>query len=195
MTRSVYIVGGAGTGKSTFTDKVLGGLGTWHGPLEDFLSLRNAKALVTLRGHRLQQPGSGRQGLYIGCIRQEFPGTDGLDRATSPVGEAWLDQRGAQEFEFLVSEGATLATSRFLTALHRHTDLLLVHLHVDPAIAEKRFAERGSSQNPTFVRNTVTRSANILAAMNKLGTSSISIDTGDPDAWVLGLDLVLDHLE
>jgi shikimate kinase len=193
MTRSVYLIGGAGAGKSTFTSWVMADLVEFQGPLEDFHSLRNTKALVTLRGHRLVDGGS-RDGLYLGCIRESFPGTDGLDRASSPVGEAWLQQGGAGEFDFIVSEGATLATRRFLAALQDHTDLLLVHLHADPETVQRRFDERGSKQDPTFVKNTVTRSRNLLVDMEKRGCRAISIDTADRDSVELGLDLVSRHL-
>lgn len=186
MTRSVYIIGGAGAGKSTFTGHLLEGVE--FGPLEDLLSLRNAKALVTLRGHRLPY-----DGVYLGCMRDEFPGSDGLDRASSPVGEAWL-QKGDLP-RFIISEGATLATRRFITSLHEHTELLLLHLHVDPMIVDLRFWKRGSSQKDSFVLNTETRSANLLRDMNKIGVFNMSIDTANLRDWDLALDLCRTHLE
>lgn len=193
-TKSVYIVGGAGSGKSTFMAALMEQVVMVQGPLEDLYSLRNAKALVTLRGHRVITYG-GKDGLYLGCIRESFPGTDGLDRASSPVGEEWLKKDGGREFSFLISEGATLATRRFLKALYEETDFLLVHLHADPEVTAARFAERGSNQDPTFVKNTVTRSANLRRDLVELlGARCVSIDTADPDAWELGLGLVLDHV-
>jgi hypothetical protein len=180
MTKSVYIIGGAGTGKSTFMDQILRGIGARMGPLHDLHSLRNAKALVTLRGHAVLHE-RGMEGLYLGCMRDEFPGSDGLDRASSPVGEAWLQAGDLPSF--IISEGATLATRRFLTALHEHTDLLLVYLKADDFVKELRFAERGSNQKPEFVLATATRSENLWNDMGKLGVNGLSCDTEYPHAW------------
>lgn len=191
MTQSVYLVGGAGAGKSTFTAELMEEVVYSEGILEDLLSLKNAKALVTLRGHRVWDR-KDREGLYLGCLRESFPGTDGLDRASSPVGEAWL--KAGDLPEFIISEGATLATRRFIGALAETTDLLVVHLFVDNETREARFAERGSSQNPQFVANTVTRSRNITAFAEAAGASTLEVNTASSDAWSLSLDLVAEHL-
>lgn len=188
MTRSVYIIGSAGAGKSTFMSQLLDNLGAQLGPLEDLFAARNAKALVTLRGHRFQtQVGDG---LYMGCMREEYPGTDGLDRASSPVGEEWLYK--AELPELIVSEGATLATRRFLNALNEKTDLLLVHLVVEEFVRELRFMERGSTQDERFVQNTVTRSANLFNDIT--GCWKLQIDTAYPELWDQALSSCLEHL-
>lgn len=183
--KSVYVIGSAGSGKSTFMRQLLDLAGLELGPLETLHQLANPKNIVTLRGHR-----TDRDGLYLGLMRDSFPGTDGLDRASSPVGEAWLKE--AELPRFLISEGATLATSRFLNALAFYSSLLLVHLHVDPVVADLRFAARGSSQNDRFVEATRTKSRNLF---EKIPTESLSIDTNDPIAWGRGLDTCLKWLE
>lgn len=188
MTKSVYIIGSAGAGKSTFTQHLLDNLGAQLGPLIDLHSLRNAKALVTLRGHRFVS--SAGEGIYLGCMRDEFPGTDGLDRASSPVGAQWLNEGDVPPI--LVAEGATLATRRFLNALNEHTDLLLVHLVVEEFVRELRFLERGSTQDERFVQNTVTRSANLFNDIP--GCWKLQIDTAYPDKWDTALGECLSHL-
>lgn len=194
MTRSVYVLGGAGAGKSTFTAELLDELlaGEDMGELEDLHSLKNAKAVVTLRGHRLFAPDGTAPGLYLGCWRESFPGTDGLDRASSPTGEAWLEAGDLPEY--LVAEGATLATRRFLAALERTTELLVVHLHAPDDVKRERFAERGSNQAETFWKGTATRAANRYAEARESGARTLSVDTSDPVAWGLSVDLVIDHL-
>ena len=184
MTRSVYIIGGAGTGKSTFTAELLKGH-AW-GPLEDLYALRNRKALVTLRGHRLSV-----DGLYLGVHRDSFPGSDGLDRASSPTAVAWLAAGNLPSW--IIGEGATLATRPFLTALAGCTDLLILHLTVDPFIADLRFAARGSNQNPGFVENTVTRSANLANHLRDVA-EVVTVDTGDEEQWAAALSAVRRHL-
>lgn len=185
MTRSVYIIGGAGTGKSTFTAQLLDGLE--FGELEDLHALANKKNIVTLRGHRMVN-----DGMYLGLMRESFPGTDGLDRASSPVAESWLYDGNLPEW--IVSEGATLATRRFLIALAQVTELLVVHLVADDFVKELRFLERGSDQDPKFVLATTTRSYNLFNDMGRTGCDLLEVDTSDPGAWADALDQCWIHL-
>jgi hypothetical protein len=176
--RSVYIIGGPGAGKSTFMARLLIEMGVDTEPLEDLHAKRNVKNLVTLRGHRLSDGG-----VYLGKMREQFPGTDGLDRVSSPVAVEWLET--GPDVSYILAEGATLATQGFLGALSAHTDLLLLHLVVDDETRAKRFAERGSTQSATWVKASVGRAA---AAASRY--PSLTIDAADADAWELGLDLV-----
>lgn len=175
MTRSLYIIGGAGTGKSTFTAALL--KDQTMGAIQDLHAKRNAKALVTLRGHPV-----GDEGLYLGCMRESFPGTDGLDRASSPAGAEWLQKHALPLW--IVAEGATLATRPFMHALAEYTDLLLVHLRADDFIKELRFRERGSAQDPKFVLATATRSQNLFDEMDRDNTCDLlEVDTAEPGDW------------
>lgn len=186
MTRSVYIIGGAGTGKSTFTAELLHG--REFGPLLDLHQKPNSRGtVITLRGHRV-----AGGGMYLGCMRESFPGTDGLDRVSYIPGEAWLENGNLPPW--IVSEGATLAVRRFLTVLNERSDLLLVHLHAEDFVKELRFMERGSTQDEKFVLATATRSTNLLADMGKLGMERVSVDTSDPMAWLDAQMQVASHL-
>lgn len=192
MIPSLYVIGGAGTGKSTFTQQLLDHC-SFMGPLLDLHQTPNARGtIITLRGHELIYPAG--VGIYVGCMRDSFPGTDGLDRASSIAGEGWLQASGHQDYGFVLAEGATLATRRFLGSLQEDSDLLLLHLHADDFVKELRFQERGSSQAEQFVRQTTTRSANLLADMEKLGASTLSIDTSDPEQWQGAIEESLKHL-
>lgn len=189
-TSSAYILGGAGTGKSTFTAALLDELGADLGPLTDLHSKPNKKAVVTLRGHYAEP-----SGLYLGYMRESFPGTDGLDRASSPTGEEWLDNGGHHGLGWIVGEGATLATRRFLAALARNTDLMVVHLHAPMDVRRARFAVRGSNQDDRFVRATATRSANRYDEARAEGVKTLGFNTAEPEAWMLALELVSTHLQ
>lgn len=191
MTRAAYILGGAGTGKSTFTAQLMDEMVMQQTDLRDLWSKRNAKAVVTLRGHHLHSY-DGKTGLYLGVLRESFPGTDGLDRASSLTGEEWL--LNADLPEFIIAEGATLATRRFLGALFATTELLVVHLHAPDDVKRERFAERGSEQAESFWKGTATRAANRLTEAREAGVPWLSADTSDPEAWDLALDLVASHL-
>lgn len=184
MTRSVYVLGGNGTGKSTFTAKLLANLGWQLGPLEDLWRVPNARgSLVTLRGHR------AGDAVYLGVMREQFPGTDGLDRASSIAAAAWI---GTEPLPAAVlAEGATLATTRFLTALRDRTDLLLLHLYCSDAERERRFAERGSEQAWVFAKTTAGRATTMV---DRIGGAILRVDTENPTAWDIGLDLAECHL-
>lgn len=188
MTKSVYIVGAAGVGKSTFTGQLLKDLGA-PGPLEDLHAKPNKKALVTLRGHRL-----GADGLYLGKLREHFPGTDGLDRASSPTGEEWLDQGKHAEFHYLVGEGATLSTRRFIEALQRNTELLLVHLVCQQRVWEERLEKRGANQQPHWLAGTVSRTNSLVLDMKKVGVVVLEVETSSLSDWEMALDLCWLHL-
>lgn len=193
MVKSVYVVGGAGTGKSTFMAQLMDIAVSQAGPLEDLHARQNAKALVTLRGHRLDDY-FGRSGIYLGRMRESFPGTDGLDRASSATGVEWLERGMAGEFDFLLAEGATLATRPFLTALHNRTDLLLVHLFADDFVKELRFFQRKSTQDSKFVLATATRSVNLLRDMVEARVDVLNVDTANPDEWAFARKAALEHI-
>lgn len=196
MTQSVYILGGAGTGKSTFTAALLERLGGYLGPLEDLHAKPNARGnLVTLRGHRVSLESSN--GLYLGVMREQFPGSDGLDRASSPTGEEWLFQGGMNPDhlpDFILAEGATLATRRFLYALNLQTDLLVINLECDPVIHDLRLLERGSGQQGSFVTSTLTRSYNLVKDLLKEAATVITVQSDEPEDWEAGLSQAEAHL-
>ena len=50
VVKAVYVLGGAGTGKSTFTARVVEMLQAQFGPLKDLHAKENKKNVVTLRG-------------------------------------------------------------------------------------------------------------------------------------------------
>lgn len=194
MSRSLYLVGGAGTGKSTFMAQLLLELGAVMGPLVDLHAKRNAKALVTLRGHWLDTD-SGKIGLYLGHLRPgNHPGTDGLDRASGRTGVEWLQQTA--RLPFIVGEGATLATRPFLSELNSSTELMLLHLTCSSeAELSRRFARRGTEQNASFVTSTRTAARNRAVELEKAGANVVHVETTRVGACDEGLDQAVEWLE
>ena len=180
---ALYIIGGVAVGKSTFMNQLTSGMqfGTerdvhrWHSPYQG----RD----VRLVGHDVRQ--GGLQGIYLGRHgHPTFPGTDRLERTSHNAGKAWLE--GLQpdtEPDFIIGEGATLATKAFMETLVATTDALVMHLHCDPMVADLRLLGRGTGQPESFVKATVTRSLNTEKFLATLGHSTYRVDTEDPDAW------------
>lgn len=185
MTRAVYLIGGAGCGKSAFMDSMLVDLGAMLGPLEDIATAPNSKGTtITLRGHRWEG------GVYLGCMRTVHPGTDGLDRVSSVAAVGWAAEGDLPAM--IIGEGLTLAHQVFLTELGKRSELLVVHLTASPGEVRRRCEERGSQQAETFLKNTTTRAANLAAALT---CPVLSCDTEDEEVWDLCLDIALSHLE
>lgn len=154
MTRSAYIIGGAGVGKSYLTARVLYALQAGPaGPLEVLHEKPNRTNLVRLRGHRLADGG-----LYLGVLRDHHPGTDGLDRASHKVAAEWLWTHDLPPY--ILAEGRLLSGAEALSALCFNTDTLVVHLRADPRTHQNRISRRGTTQKSSYVKSTVTGAQN-----------------------------------
>lgn len=186
MTRSVYILGGAGTGKSTFTEQLTANLK--FGELESLYSRHNGRGTVHLRGHWLS-PGDG---VYLGVKREHHPGTDGLDWTSSPSGEQWLKEGYLPHY--IIAEGATLSTKRFMTALAEETELMMILLEAPAEVVEQRFADRGTDQDRRFVSATVSRSLNMMSYMLTRSDLDMTCDTTDAEDWEFTLGFAKDFL-
>jgi hypothetical protein len=199
MTKAVYIIGAAGVGKSTFTAALLDRLSVDLGDLTDLHGKPNAAGnIVTLRGHHLYEKGDiqrGYTGIYLGVMRDQFPGSDGLDRASSPTGEEWLKMNdGTHLPNMIVAEGATLATRRFMYALNECTDLLVINLECDPVVHDLRILARGAGQASSFVQSTVTKTSNLVRDLLVQAAPVLTVQADDPGDWESALLQAEEHI-
>lgn len=200
MTQAVYLVGGAGSGKSTFMELLL--KEQHFGPFEVLHKGQTGMGMVPLGGHRLNGGG-----VYLGRKREHFSGTDALNRAASPVGVEWLGLGGLPDW--IVGEGITLGTRPFLLALAAATDLLLVHLWAEPFVKELWAVERVRQvsdsgmvfhdrdtivQKDSFITGTATRAANLERDLSKVGVRTLAVDSDDDGAVIDALGACADHL-
>ena len=177
--RSLYIIGGSGSGKSTAMGRVLEATGVTLGPHEVFWSThfpeRKVPATVHLRGHYFTG------GAYLGLMRDEFPGADGLDNASGPVLREWLETARPLP-ELILGEGLVFSSEASLKAFHQHTDLLVLYMHAPPDEIARRQASRTHKLTAAWVEQTATRARNLAA---KLRSSGISVVDNDVDAAIL----------
>lgn len=159
MTRSVYIVGAPGAGKSTLMAEILEG---W-----DVGSYQRWGREVF--GHYLEHPEKGR-GSYLGHLRPEYPGTDALSLSAAPRVVEWLEALPLLGLDWVFGEGARLSHMGFLSALAGATDLTVVYMDVDPAVAAQRRIARGGKQlSDQFCKIATSKAANVAEACRGAG--------------------------
>lgn len=196
--RSVYVCGGPGAGKSTFTQQLMDRAGINLGGLQSIHQKMNSKNLVTLRGHEATAPWAGKPGIYLGVMRDQFPGTDAMDRASHQPAIEWLGLVAyglAYEPQFLVSEGKNLALKPFLAGLRAVGPTLLVHLTVDPVVADIRFIQRGAGVADTYLRSCNSQSANLYDYATTNQIPAVSCDSTDPEQWEAALASAVSFLK
>lgn len=133
MTRSTYIVGAPGSGKSTLMAELLTG---WEpGPYTKWTSKE-------MFGHYLQHPELG-SGAYLGRLRPEYPGTDALSLSVAPQALLWVQAVPLLGLDCIFGEGVRLSHISFLLALHEVSDLTVIYLSITPELAAARRAGRG----------------------------------------------------
>ena len=161
MSRSLYIIGAPGTGKSSLMRRVVSGLGLSWGPEE--------RVWRELWVNHLLSPGGVQVGVSLGRERGDFSGTDALSMSAQPRVIEWL--HAAEMPEYVVAEGMRLSSPRFLIELDSVAPLTLVYLSDDDQVTDERRSQRegGDRLSATFVKQARTRSANSADAMDALG--------------------------
>lgn len=158
MTGSLYVLGAPGVGKTTLC----------RGLLENVsLATSSRKIHGVLVGHDF--PG----GVYLGKMREEFPGTDALAMSVGPDAIEWVTT--GQLPDIIFGEGARLGYAGFLNALARATDLTVVHLTAKEATLDARCRARGSNQGATWRKGAATRAASAVKRVQ--GARIIEVQT------------------
>lgn len=167
MTRSVYLLGEPGVGKSTVMRHLLEG---WTaGPYERWTSRE-------MFGHYLAHPEQGH-GAYLGHLRPEYPGTDALSLSVAPQALIWLASLPLLGLDYVFGEGARLAHASFLAELGAQTELTVVYLTAPAEVAaERRLARGGKLLSERYCKVAAGKSRNLAASIPVLEVQS----EGDP---------------
>ena len=185
--KSVYVIGGAGVGKSTFTAELLTQLGVEAEPVEDLYrgpgGGKDAFRTRRIRGHALVAGGQQR-GTYLGVLRDEFPGTDGLDKVILPVCARWISDPDLSPITgYLIAEGLRLANPDFLLPLAARSDLLVIHLMAEDYVTDLRLLKRGAGQPAQFIKASKSRASRLASSLRSYGINVINCDTVSATCW------------
>lgn len=100
-------------------------------------------------------------GAHLGKQRDGFGGTDALGMGVAPKVKRWLAEQDT--YPLVVGEGDRLGTGSFLgAAMHMpDVEVEVVLLGCREETAAKRRAERGSTQNPSWLSGRLTKVRNL----------------------------------
>lgn len=168
MTKSIYIIGGPGAGKSTLMAHLLEG---WDvGPYTRWQR--------EVFGHLLEHPEKG-WGAYLGHLRPEYPGTDALSLSVAPQALSWLESLPLLGLDWVFGEGARLSHLGFLEALNGYTDLTVVYLEIDPEEAARRREARGGKLlSDQYCKMATSKARNVVAACRSAGIRVVEETSG-----------------
>ena len=173
MSKSIYIIGAPGSGKSTLMSFIVEKMGLEWLPDEKVRRELWVNYLSDQRGKVL--------GVSLGVKRDSYSGTDALSMSVLPQALVWLGEANLPEY--VLGEGARLSAPKFLTKLDQKAPLLLVSLLAPPEVLEERRNERtltGAKElDSRTVKSATTRAANVSREMKSLGYSVLELETAE----------------
>jgi broad-specificity NMP kinase len=178
MTYGIYLLGAPGVGKSTVMRYLMK---DWT-PMQ-YMRLTEREMF----GHYLESS-EGHLGVYLGRLREQFPGTDALSMSVQPQALKWVENMPGLSMVF--GEGSRLGNATFLSALADKIDLAVTLLTCDEEVLRERRASRPdggdwktgrktAEQAENWAKGQATRAANAAEALRDMGYNVMEMDTTD----------------
>lgn len=143
----IYLIGIPGTGKTTIMREFMNRVGPW-------IPERPAELLDTMRcaspNEKLRILGKYEEG-------ETFAGTDRLSMAVAPKAIEWMETKPN---EVIIGEGDRLANKGFFKSAG--DDLVIFHIKTSDEERQRRYKERGSNQDESFIKTTKTKCKNLI---------------------------------
>lgn len=167
----MFVIGEPGVGKSTLTGKAFGHLERAEvdhqaagGPMRELL----------WQGSELLGCELGRR---AGKHPEGYPGTDTMSMTAITGVDDWL-RAGADDLKVVVLEGTRVANKRFVEAAIAGDHHLMIFYLYGPEAARQRRVERGSQQNPQWLKGRQTAATNFYRMCDKMSFASHAGDVG-----------------
>jgi len=186
--KAIYIVGGAGSGKSTLMKSILKIMTTVLDPLKTLHTETNKVGhRINLYGHEFNSDIFG-PGVYLGKMRSEYPGTDALGQGAQVAMKGFLAQ-GSGPSLFILGEGYRFTTRPVLSALGETHELTLVHLDAPVDYLLGRAEASGKETSERQIRQSTTQSGKVARdlSMESVHLVSAQAHSFDPDQFALDL--------
>jgi hypothetical protein len=179
MSKILFVVGEPGAGKSTLVGAAFGGLERAE---VDHLAAGGPMRELLWDGPELVGCELGRR---AGRHPEGYPGTDTMSQTAIVGVDDWL-RAGADDLGFVVLEGTRLMNKRFvLAALAGDHQLMIFYLY-GPQIARQRREERGSNQNPQWLKGRQTAAANFYQLCDRMASERAMLESLDGVTGSLG---------
>lgn len=186
--KAIYIIGGAGSGKSTLMQSLLKLTTTGLDPVKVLhTELNKADHRINLYGQEFNSKFFG-SGVYLDKMRSQYPGTDALGQGAQVAMKGYLS-RGLGDENFILGEGYRFTTRPVLELLGETHDLTLVHLSSSIEYLLEKAAEAGKETSERQIRQSVTQSGKVA---RELGQGSVELvskaaHSFNPDQFALDL--------
>jgi hypothetical protein len=162
MAKVSFLIGEPGIGKSTLLGAALEHLERYEidhleagGPARELLHDGHGNIVGCELGRRAGKHPEG------------YPGTDAMSMSAITATERWLLD-GADGLGLVALEGTRLANKRFVEACQNGGHDLTVYYLYGPPIARQRREERGSQQNPQWLKGRQTAANNFYQLVDRM---------------------------
>jgi GTPase SAR1 family protein len=176
----VYVIGTAGTGKTTLIDELTS---RWE-PRSEIPKPIYHRHFLTDKG----------RAIVLGKNKPPFSGTDTLSYTAINYLPAWLQEMKALGVSYIVGEGDRLAVDRFMEAAKAIGTLHLYHLTTTPTVTAERRKARAERyglklQNEGWLSASVTKHSRLAARHGAIELDATTTPKDNADLICVSLNL------